>query len=148
LTFLNTKTKGGKVPVSARLRKALDQHLARAADSPYVFPQFQAASVGARRIRIIRMFRTACEAAHIQGFTFHGLRHTGASRMLAAGVDIETVRRIGGWADLDVLKRYLHPTDAAITAAVEKIGTRQVHAKAPRPKALKKTLSNLAIARA
>ena len=42
--------------------------------------------------------------------------------MLEAGVDIETVRRIGGWTNYKQLQKYLHPTDNAIRAAVETIG--------------------------
>lgn len=126
LTFLNTKTKGGKVPVSSRLRKALD---ALPTDGPYYFPRYQPGSVGGRRNAVIRMFREACERADLAvgqkegGLTFHALRHTGASRMLERGTDIETVRRLGGWTDLDVLKRYLHPTDDASRRAVEAVST-------------------------
>lgn len=121
LTFLNTKTKGGKVPVSSRLRVALDGLPKTGA---HLFPKYQGASIGARRNAIIRMFKDACDSAGIRAFTFHGLRHTGASRMLAAGVDMETVRRIGGWANFTVLQRYLHPTDDASRRAVERIGSR------------------------
>lgn len=124
LTFLNTKTKGGKVPVSRRLRAALDAHLATLpATGVSVFPAIQGGTAAARRVRVIRSFQAACTTAQIDGFTFHGLRHTGASRMLHAKVDIETVRRIGGWSNYDVLKRYLHPTDSASRDAVETIGT-------------------------
>ena len=119
LTFLNTKTKGGKVPVSTRLRVALD---ALTKTNGYVFPRYQGVTVGSRRNAVIRMFTAACDAAQIRGLTFHGLRHTGASRMLERGVDLETVRRIGGWANLTILQRYLHPSDAASKAAVETIG--------------------------
>jgi len=42
--------------------------------------------------------------------------------MLAAGVDIETVRRIGGWANYSELQKYLHPTDEASVSAVESVG--------------------------
>jgi integrase len=125
LTFLNTKTKGGKVPVSARLRVTLD---AVTADGPWFFPRYQGGSDSARQGAIGRMFTEACTAAKIQagraagGLTFHCLRHTGASRMLERGADIETVRRIGGWANLKVLQRYLHPSDAAGQRAVDAIG--------------------------
>lgn len=129
LTFLNTKTKGGKVPVSTRLRRALD---ALPADGPYLFPRYQGGTVSARRSAILRVFRQACQAAGVVDFTFHGLRHTGASRMLERGVDMETVRRIGGWANLTVLQRYLHPSDEASRRAVEAVGVdpraRAIHA--------------------
>jgi integrase len=53
---------------------------------------------------------------------FHCLRHTGASRMLAAGVDVKTVMEIGGWKNLAVMQRYLHPTDERKREAVNAIG--------------------------
>ena len=37
-------------------------------------------------------------------------------------VDIETVRRIGGWANYKELQKYLHPDDQASRDAVEAIG--------------------------
>lgn len=145
LTFLNTKTKGGKVPVSTRLRVALDALPAR---GPHFFPSYQGVSVGSRRNAIIRMFNQACEAAKIHtgqkdgGLTFHCLRHTGASRMLGRGVDIDTVRRIGGWADLDVLRRYLHPTDEASRRAVEVVSAdghaRAIHENSETAKKIRK----------
>lgn len=134
LTFLNTKTKGGKVPVSTRLRKALD---ALPKDGPAYFPRYQVSTAHVRRNLVMRMFRDACVQAGIQvgrkagGLTFHGLRHTGASRMLERGASIETVRRIGGWANLTTLQRYLHPTDEASTKAVESIGPRAIHVDLP-----------------
>lgn len=59
------------------------------------------------------------------GLTFHSLRHTGASRMLEAGVDVKTVMLIGGWKNLKVLERYLYPSDAAKRADVDAIGRRR-----------------------
>ena len=37
-------------------------------------------------------------------------------------MDIETVRRIGGWVNYKELQKYLHPTDAASRSAVETVG--------------------------
>lgn len=126
LTFLNTKTKGGKVPVSRRLRSALDSLLRTLPTSgTFLFPSYQVGTVGARRNAVIRMFGAACDQALVKDFTFHALRHTGASRMLAAGVDVETVRRIGGWANLRVLQQYLHPSDEASRQAVNAIAPRR-----------------------
>ena len=85
---------------------------------------------------MIRIFKELCRRADVPlgrrtgGMSFHCLRHTGASRMLAAGVDIETVRRIGGWANYKQLQRYLHPTDEASVSAVEAVSGEQ---NAPKP---------------
>jgi integrase len=127
LNFLNTKTtKATKVPVSKRLRLALD---ALPASDPYIFSGLHATHTSAASVRsaVKKMFYRTCTQAGIQtgrsgGLTFHCLRHTGASRMLERGTNIETVARIGGWANLEILRRYLHPSDAASIEAVETIG--------------------------
>lgn len=145
LTFVDPKNgKPRKVPISTRLRAALDK-LPRT--SPYVFARhhvkkhhYGATAANRRGITkpppnvgnrpaensIARMFANLCEKANVtrgranDGITFHGLRGTGATRMLAAGVDIRTVQMIGGWSDLRSVMRYLRPgTDAH--AAVDTI---------------------------
>ncbi|MBI1746851.1 MAG: tyrosine-type recombinase/integrase [Acidobacteria bacterium] len=52
----------------------------------------------------------ACQKAGIGEIGFHTFRHTGASWLMAAGVDIETVRIMGGWSDYKILMRYCHTT--------------------------------------
>jgi integrase len=145
LTFVDPKNgKPRKVPISTRLRAALDT-LPRS--GPFVFSKHHVkkhhygataakrrgitappANTGQRPAEnsIARMFADACTKAGVNrgrandGITFHGLRGTGATRMLAAGVDIRTVQMIGGWSDLRSVMRYLRPgTDAH--AAVETI---------------------------
>jgi integrase len=37
------------------------------------------------------------EAARLDGVTWHALKHTFASRLVAAGVDLRTVQELGGW---------------------------------------------------
>lgn len=125
ITVLNPKVRGYKIPVSSRLRKALD---AVPHQGDYYFETYQGGSAGAIRNRVARAFIELLERAHVPvgrktgGMSFHCLRHTGASRMLARGVDIKTVQLLGGWSNTRVLERYLHPTDAARTAAVERVG--------------------------
>lgn len=119
--FSDTKTDAIRIPVSTRLRAALDG-LPKA--GACYFPTYAVKSNN----DAIAMFTETCRRAKIPtgrktgGVSFHCLRHTGASRMLAAGVDVKTVMQIGGWKNLAVLERYLHPTDAARQAAVNSIG--------------------------
>lgn len=126
-TYLYTDTKTGavKIPISTRFRKALDA-LPQTGES--YFPTY---AKQAQCVRAIRMFEAACERAKIPlvrktgGVSFHCLRHTGASRMLAAGVDVKTVMEIGGWKNLAVMQRYLHPTDERKQAAVNLIAAKK-----------------------
>lgn len=118
--FSDTKTTAIKIPISRRLRKALNA-LPMAGRS--YFPSYAHGTPN----KAIRMFEATCRRAKIPlgretgGVSFHCLRHTGASRMLERGADVKTVMRIGGWTNLAVLERYLHPTDAAATRAVNSI---------------------------
>lgn len=42
------------------------------------------------------------------GVSLHTLRHTFASRLVQAGVDLRTVQELGGWSDLSMVQRYAH----------------------------------------
>src|SRR4029450_7310630 len=48
-------------------------------------------------------------------------RHTFASRLVAAGVDLRTVQEPGGWRTLSKVQRYVHLSPGHLAAAVEKI---------------------------
>lgn len=51
---------------------------------------------------------TACKAAGVEGFTWHGLRHTWATWHVMAGTPLEVLKELGGWADLRMVLRYSH----------------------------------------
>jgi integrase len=125
ITVLDPKTEQYRVPVSKRLRKALD---ALPVDGPFYFPHRRRATDPRDFKNSVKsMLRRACDRAKIPygrgvGITFHALRHTGASRMLERGVDIRTVQEIGGWSSLRQLTRYTHPSERAKRAAVELVG--------------------------
>ena len=57
-------------------------------------------------------------AAGIEGFTPHRLRHTGASRWLAAGGTPTGLLQVGGWSSMDMVVRYAE-SDAAERAVEE-----------------------------
>jgi site-specific recombinase XerC len=63
----------------------------------------------------------ASEAGRLDGVTWHALRHTFASRLVAAGVDLRTVQELGGWKTLSMVQRYAHLSPGHLAAAVEKI---------------------------
>jgi integrase len=124
------RTKNGKtyrVPVSRRLRAALDAMPDR--DDTFVFAHRRTTKdVGQRRTIIKNVLSRTCRRAGVAygrkvgGITFHSFRHTGATRMLEAGVDLRTVQELGGWSDIRLLTRYLHPSSDRLRAAVETIG--------------------------
>jgi len=61
------------------------------------------------------------QAARLDGVRWHALRHTCASRLVAAGVDLRTVQELGGWKTLSMVQRYAHLSPGHLVAAVERI---------------------------
>ena len=48
------------------------------------------------------------DASRLDGHTWHCNRHTFASRLVMAGVDLQTVQTLGGWSTLAMVQRYSH----------------------------------------
>ncbi len=67
-------------------------------------------------------FREAREAAKLQHIRFHDLRHSAASEMINAGVDLYTVGAVLGHRDPRSTKRYAHLAVQTLEDAILKIG--------------------------
>jgi integrase/recombinase XerC len=50
----------------------------------------------------------------------HRFRHTATTLWLRRGADLETVRRLGGWADYTMLRTYVHLADADLRLAQQR----------------------------
>jgi integrase len=94
-------------------------------DSEYVF----ANSEGKPYSDIKTGFKAALRRARIKDFRFHDLRHTFASRLVMAGVDIRTVQELMGHKDIKMTMRYSHLSDAHLKEAIKKLenGTNLAH---------------------
>jgi site-specific recombinase XerD len=65
------------------------------------------------------------DASRLDGFTWHANRHTFASRLVMAGVDLRTVQELGGWRTLSMVQRYAHLAPGHLQAAVERLVTKR-----------------------
>ena len=106
------------VPLNEPARNALI-HLQATAKGEYVFVKKDGSPY---RKRPRTAFENACKRAGLKDVSPHCLRHTFASRLVMAGVDLKTVQELGGWADLKMLMRYAHLSPGHKRQAVEKLG--------------------------
>jgi integrase len=86
------------------------------------------ANNGERLLGARHWFEDAIEKAAIRDFTWHDLRHTFASRLVMAGVDLRTVADLMGHKNIQMTMRYAHLAPAHKLAAVERLaefGARQ-----------------------
>ena len=69
-------------------------------------------------------FRETCERAQIGSLGPHVLRHTFASRLVMAGVDLRTVQELLGHKDINMTLRYAHLSPDHKRAAIETLESR------------------------
>ena len=55
-----------------------------------------------------RAWNSACKRAGIEDFRFHDLRHTWASWLIQSGVPLSVLQEIGGWENIEMVRRYAH----------------------------------------
>jgi len=97
---------GRSVPMTATLRDTLRKLVtkAQASGSPFLFRNCHGEPY--RSIRTA--FEHTVQRAGLKDFHFHDLRHTFASRLVMAGVDIRTVQELMGHKTIAMTLRYSH----------------------------------------
>ncbi|MDD5679745.1 MAG: site-specific integrase [Candidatus Omnitrophica bacterium] len=101
-----TETKNGErreVQISDAVKKVFIV-TPKKSDSPYVFCDKN----GKPHVNIRRFFDTALKKCGIINFHFHDLRHTFASHLVMAGVDLMTIKELMGHKSLRMTERYSH----------------------------------------
>ena len=90
------------MPMTSAVRAVLSR-LPRPLDaSALVFPN----SAGGPDLRWAeKTFPEAVSAAQIEDFRLHDTRHTFASRLAMEGVDLLTIKDLGGWKTLTMVQR-------------------------------------------
>lgn len=105
------------IPMNEVARKALEELRQRRDGSGYVVP-------GTARDRgrdWHRWFEDAVQKASIQDLCWHDLRHSFASRLVMAGVDIRTVAELLGHKTLAMVMRYAHLAPGHMRQAVDRL---------------------------
>ena len=97
------------------LARWMDQHPGE--DEDLVFP----GKDGAPLTNVDSAWGSIVKAVKLQDFHWHDMRHHFASRLVMAGVDLNTVRELLGHADLKMTLRYAHLAPEHKAQAVAKL---------------------------
>jgi len=76
------------------------------------------------KVTVYDAFKGACSTAGINDFRFHDLRHTFASHLVMAGVDLVTVKELLGHKTIAMTNRYTHLAQEHKAQAVAKLEDR------------------------
>lgn len=113
-----TKTSDTRhIPMNKETIGVLEAWKKQVNKSPYVFP----GQGGGRFEDVKSAWLKLLERAQIDGFRWHDMRHDFASRLVMAGVPLNTVRDLLGHADIKMTLRYAHLAPGTKAAAVELI---------------------------
>ncbi|MGA2466209.1 MAG: site-specific integrase [Thermodesulfobacteriota bacterium] len=116
--ILLEQTKNGErreIPFRDNMRSTF-QNVIRRLDVPYVFHD---PATGKPYQDVKKSFNTALGKAEVRNFHFHDLRHTFASRLAMAGIDLATIKELLGHKTITMTLRYAHLAPAHKAKAVE-----------------------------
>lgn len=99
------ESKGGKIiqiPLNAEAMQILKEQKGKHMTNVFTYCNNPISKAGSTA------WKSALARANIHDFTWHGLRHTWASRHAEKGTPIMVLKELGGWASLDMPLRYTH----------------------------------------
>lgn len=121
LAIKGANAKSGKtrhIPLNSDAMTTLNQWRQQSsAKNELVFPSAK----GKKIVEIKTAWAKLLKDAKIEHFRWHDMRHDFASRLVMAGIDLNTVRELLGHADLKMTLRYAHLAPEHKAAAVEKL---------------------------
>ena len=115
-----SQTKNGEtrhIPLNAAALSAFHQLHQNSSGEGYVFTNRH----GDRLLKGRHWFEPAIREAGVKDFSWHCLRHTFASRLVMAGVDLRTVQQLMGHKAIQMTVRYAHLAPEHQMAAVERL---------------------------
>ena len=134
----NKRQEAGKwrfVPLNAVALTAFKELKARTPKSPWVF-----LNKNGEKLRGSRdWFEPTVEAAGVKEYTWHCNRHTFASRLVMAGVDLRTVAQLMGHKTIQMTMRYAHLAPDHQQNAVERLVTNKDQGESRRRRSAIKT---------
>lgn len=106
------------VPISSKLREILVRNRGGRLDEDPIldFPHFGGNTANGNRALV-----GLCRKVKVKPIGWHALRHTAATLMVQAGVDIERVRAFLGHRDLTMTSIYVQSKDSDLDSAAEAI---------------------------
>jgi integrase len=115
-----TKTaKTHTVPLSEPARELLAaMWKARPANSPYVFHN----GAGGHLMNVRKCWAAVCAEAGIEGARIHDTRHSFASALASAGLNLQVIGQLLGHTQISTTQRYAHLSPDAQRAAAETAG--------------------------
>lgn len=105
------------IPMNKETVTTLKAWKDQASGTEYVFP----GASGRRLDDVKTAWMNLLQRAQVQGFRWHDMRHDFASRLVMAGVPLNTVRDLLGHSDIKMTLRYAHLAPGTKAAAVELI---------------------------
>lgn len=109
-----------RLPMNDTVREVLRTRPSRL-KSAYVFPSKTGQTAIIGRNYTTRVFVPALRRAGIENFRWHDLRHTFASRLVMAGVDLRTVQELMGHKTIAMTLRYSHLSPEHQLDAVQRL---------------------------
>lgn len=105
------------IPMNAEVFSTLKAWKDQSGESAFVFPGLEGGRMEDVKSAWLKLLKEAC----ITGFRWHDMRHDFASRLVMAGVPLNTVRDLLGHTDIKMTLRYAHLAPDVKAAAVELI---------------------------
>lgn len=111
------------IPMTPRVRAVLESrwNYARRPEEGWVWP----AGTHSEHVEPSSLRKQHAKAlAHskVRPFVLYSLRHTFLTRLGQSGCDVWTLARIAGHSSINISARYVHPSEDAVLAAVERLG--------------------------
>ena len=103
------------IPMNAETFNTLKAWKDQSGESAFVFPGLEGGRMEDVKSAWLKLLKEAC----ITGFRWHDMRHDFASRLVMAGVPLNTVRDLLGHTDIKMTLRYAHLAPDVKAAAVD-----------------------------